>query len=111
MALQAEVEKLKRGNKRRQEPKEGRNESSRLSGKKSKRYERKEKPSWMRERPKEEDLSKPRQWNGSEWWFCHTDTGGKCDGVYRRHKPAQCEGRAFRRRKAPNRPQPSKRND
>ena len=28
--------------------------------------------------------------------FCNPDTGGKCDGKYRRHKPQDCEGRAFK---------------
>ena len=111
MALQAEVDKLKRGNKRRPESKNHRNETKSSSRKKSKKYERKEKPAWMNERPKEEDLFKPRQWNGNDWWYCHPDTGGKCDGAYRRHKPSQCEGRAFQRKKAPNKNYSSKRKD
>ena len=49
----------------------------------------------MSERPPEGELHKPRKWNGIDWWYCHPDTGGKCQGVYRRHKPAQCEGKAF----------------
>ena len=28
--------------------------------------------------------------------YCHPDTGGKCDGEYCRHKPSQCEGKAFK---------------
>ena len=95
LSLQAEVEKLKRGNKRKSNTKKEKNDNQ--NTKKSRRQETPVKPEWMKERPAEEDLKKPRQWNGSEWWYCHPETGGKCDGQYRRHKPSQCEGRAFRR--------------
>ena len=37
----------------------------------------KDKLKWMFQRPKEEDLRKPRSWNGSQWRYCHKDTGGK----------------------------------
>ena len=56
-----------------------------------------EKPKWMFQRPKEEDLLKPRSWNGSQWWYCHKDTGGKCNGTYRIHKPQDCKGMANKR--------------
>ena len=112
MALQAEVEKLKKGNKRRSDSRNRRSEvNGSSSNKRNRRSERKEKPAWMNERPKEEDLLKPRQWNGNEWWYCHPDTGGKCDGAYRRHKPSKCEGRAFRRNRTPSNNNPSKRKD
>ena len=59
----------------------------------------------MHERPKEEDLFKPKDWNGKRWWYCHPDTGGKCDGEYRRHEPKDCQGKAFKgkRRKTSSR--------
>ena len=28
------------------------------------------------------------------WYYCHKDTGGKCDGRWRQHKPSQCRGKA-----------------
>ena len=31
----------------------------------------------MFQRPKDEDLKKPREWNGIKWWYCSPDTGGK----------------------------------
>ena len=102
LALQAEVEKLKRGSKRRSESKNDKQNNQKSANKKVRKQERKEKPEWMWERPSEDELNKPRQWNGSEWWYCHPDTGGKCSGVYRRHKPNKCEGRAFRRTKTSN---------
>ena len=101
LALQAEVEKLKRGSKRRPESKNDKQENQKSSNKKVRKQERREKPGWMWERPSEDDLAKPRQWNGSEWWYCHPDTGGKCNRVYRRHKPSKCEGRSFRKTKSP----------
>ena len=56
-----------------------------------------DKPSWMFQKPRDQDMKKPRTWNGSQWWYCHPDTGGKCDGVYRIHKPHQCRGAAKKR--------------
>ena len=69
----------KRGNKG------GRNEDS-----KKQKYENTKKPSWMFERPKDADLTKPREWNGAKWHYCSTETGGKCHGVYRKHRPNEC---------------------
>lgn len=45
--------------------------------------------------PPESEFHKPREWNGKEWWFCGKETGGKCNGEYRRHKPSECKGKAF----------------
>ena len=51
----------------------------------------------MFQKPKEEDMKKPGAWNGSQWWYCHPDTGGKYNGVYRIHKPHECRGMAKKR--------------
>ena len=69
-----------------------------------------EKPEWMKIRPKDDALHKPRMWNNKQWWFCHPDTGGKCDGEYRRHKPSECEGKSFltKNKKAPPKNQEKK---
>ena len=85
LALQSEIRKLKKKS------------TTGHGGKSNKRAKAsKEKPSWFHERPKTADLHKSREWNGKTWWFCHPDTGGKCDGKYRLHKPSQCQGRSFR---------------
>ena len=85
LALQSEIRKLKKKS------------TTGQGGKSNKRAKAsKEKPSWFHERPKTADLHKSREWNGKTWWFCHPDTGGKCDGKYRLHKPSQCQGRSFR---------------
>ena len=28
------------------------------------------------------------------WYYCHKDTGGKCDGMWRQHRPVECKGKA-----------------
>ena len=53
-------------------------------------------PDWMKLRPPMDRLNVPRRWNNKQWWYCHPDTGGKCNGVYRIHKPSECKGRAPR---------------
>ena len=101
MALQAAVENLTRKSKKRKntEPKSS-DKTGNLKNKRNNKQKGKNqnppKPSWMFQRPPEAELHKPRSWNGNEWWFCDPDTGGKCDGKYRRHKPQDCEGRAFK---------------
>ena len=103
LALQAAMDKLTKSKTSKRKSTESRyNEKERNHKKRSTRQTGKSqnppRPSWMSERPPEDELLKPRKWNGNDWWYCHPDTGGKCQGVYRRHKPAQCEGRAFRGR-------------
>jgi len=44
----------------------------------------------MYERPKDADLTKPREWNGAKWYYCSTETDGKCHGDYRKHHPSKC---------------------
>ena len=52
-----------------------------------------QKPTWMFQKPKDADLRKPREWNGSKWHYCSPETGGKCNGVYRIHKPSECRSK------------------
>ena len=100
LALQAAVDKLTKTKKSKRKQNDSRNNEKernpkKRSAKQRGRSQNPPKPGWMNERPPEGELHKPRKWNGSDWWYCHPDTGGKCQGVYRRHKPSQCEGRAF----------------
>ena len=55
-----------------------------------------EKPGWMSEKPKEENLRKSKSWNKKDWYWCSPETGGKCNGHWRVHKPSKCEGRAHK---------------
>ena len=100
LALQAAVDRLSKTNKPKRKNTDSRNNEKERNPKKRStkprgRSQNPPKPGWMSERPPEGELHKPRKWNGSDWWYCHPNTGGKCQGVYRRHKPAQCEGKAF----------------
>ena len=47
-------------------------------------------------RPAKEDLHKSKEWKGRQWFYCHPDTGGKCDGVWRQYQPSECKGKEFR---------------
>ena len=84
MALQAAVESLTKNKRKRREYADEENGSSRSTKKQSGKAKGKKqnppKPSWMFRRPPEDELLKPRKWNGNDWWYCHQDTGGRCDG-------------------------------
>jgi hypothetical protein len=36
---------------------------------------------------------------GNKWWWCSKETGGKCDGKLRKHKPENCQGSAYLKNK------------
>jgi hypothetical protein len=42
--------------------------------------------------PPNGDLSKPVMHNGKNWYWCSKETGGKCSGIWRMHKPSDCCG-------------------
>jgi hypothetical protein len=99
-ALEAQVKNLKKATKnpsfgRKADPKQKNTPGTTPSPKKD--FKRDELPDWMRKRPTEEELKKPRMYNKKNWYYCHPDTGGKCDGVYRRHMPKECNGKAKRK--------------
>ena len=99
LALEAKIAELTRSSKRnstQKRKKRGTEENGENPGKKQSTAGRpqQEKPAWMFQRPTEAELNKPKMWNGRQWWFCHKDTGGKCGGVYRVHKPHECRGSA-----------------
>lgn len=86
LALQSEINKLKKNS---QKP-------NRSDSRKTKSPAKKEKPSWFNKRPKESEIRKPKKWDGKTWYYCHPDTGGKCDGKHRIHHPSDCKGKAYR---------------
>jgi hypothetical protein len=97
LALQSELKNLK---KRKPDGGKGKPKPTVKSGKKPFKKktpaEQPEKPSWFYKEPKADEMSKPKMWNDKPWYYCSKQTGGKCDGQYRRHKPADCEGRAHK---------------
>ena len=84
LALQAEIRKLK-----------GKSTSSTKKGHENKKKKENEKPQWFSKRPSKEKLNKPKEWKGRKCYYCHPDTGGKCDGVWRQHLPSECKGKAY----------------
>ena len=110
IALEAEVQSLKRGkgqvhsnkNQKRNRTREsGQRSSKRRKGQSghSNKTPKKEKPKWMFERPAELELFKSKKWNGKTWYYCAKCTGGKCDpGRYTVHKPSECRGKEFFKR-------------
>lgn len=85
LALQVEINKLKN--------KAGRSKKKSSNGKSK---AQKEKPEWFNSRPSDGNLNAPKEWNGKMWHYCHKDTGGKCDGVWRQHLPSECKGKAHK---------------
>ena len=49
-------------------------------------------PPWHKEKPKPEEMKKPREYNNKKWYWCCPETGGKCTGIWRTHKPEECRG-------------------
>ena len=56
------------------------------------KVERKQKLYWMSKVHREYYLNDPNTWNVGTWYYCHKDTGGKCDGKYCKNKPSECQG-------------------
>jgi hypothetical protein len=87
LALKAEIDKLKKG------------KSNRTQGKgKSGKPGKSKKAVDITRKPK--DIHKPVTIDGKKWYWCSSETGGKCSGLLRRHKPEECEGKANTARKA-----------
>ena len=42
--------------------------------------------------PKPNALKRYREWNGTKWYWCCKENGGKCGGAWRAHLPSQCKG-------------------
>ncbi len=87
LALQVEINKLKNNKKKNKQ-------SGNKNGDKNTKSGKKKKPNWFNQRPDENELSIPKEWNNATWYYCHKDTGGQCDGRWRQHKPSQCKGKA-----------------
>jgi hypothetical protein len=94
LALQSEIKNLKKKTKdpNKKPPYKGKPTDTKGKGKGAALQA--EKPSWFFKEPKEDEIHKPKMFNGKPWYYCSKKTGGKCDGQYRRHKPSECEGKA-----------------
>jgi len=99
LALEAEVKNLKRAAKAGGKTK-ATTKSHKVEGKgkggKSPHQQGNNKPGWMGEKPPKADLHKSKKYNGRMWWYCGPETGGKCEGKWRCHEPAKCQGKDFK---------------
>ena len=91
LALQTEVKKLQKNLTKKSDPKKT---EKNLVIDKSKKRTKLKKPSWFFKEPQDDELKKPKFWNNRNWYWCSPSTGGKCNGIYRAHKPSDCEGKA-----------------
>ena len=85
LALETKANQLKRGNPN------GNNKEPK--GKKCKG--RKPLPDWMKKKPAQANVNNPKTVKDKQCHWCSTETGGKCEGAWRRHKPSECKGKAF----------------
>jgi hypothetical protein len=90
LALEAKVSKLEK----KKSPRAPKNDDR--SNERERRKTVSKKPKELLTPPMEAELRKPIQWNNRTWYWCHADTGGKCPGVWRCHKPEKCEGKAHK---------------
>ena len=103
LALQSELRKLKKEKKSRIKTGKSRN-----TDKPSKKEGGK--PKWFSRRPNQDELHKPKEWKGRKWYYCHPDTGGKCDGKWRQHLPSECKGKEYKFANT-NKTPPKRKND
>lgn len=89
LALQAQIKNLKKTGSKIQKENNKKGKKVKFSRKGS------QKPNWFNKEPKPEEITKPREWNGYNWYWCGPKSGGKCHGIYRRHKPSECKGKEY----------------
>ena len=50
----------------------------------------------MTQRPSDDNIRQPRDWNVRQWWWRRTETKGKCEPpIYHCHKTSTCKGKYF----------------
>jgi hypothetical protein len=68
-----------------------------------------DKPDWFKDNIKPKDPREVKVYNSNPYYWCGSESGGKCNGKWRQHPPWKCEGtsgEAKNRKKAPNSPKP-----
>ncbi|MEL7340381.1 MAG: hypothetical protein AAGM67_07850, partial [Bacteroidota bacterium] len=53
-----------------------------------------EKPKWLKHNVAPLDKNEVKKWGDFTYYYCCKETGGKCGGVWRTHKPTECRGSA-----------------
>jgi hypothetical protein len=49
-------------------------------------------PDWLANNVKPDPASTVNMHKGAPWYYCCQETGGKCGGQWRKHKPTDCKG-------------------
>lgn len=87
LALETKIKKLEKAN---------RNLTKKGGNKKSNKTTKKKTSSTKLDiTRKPRDITKPITFKGKKFWWCSAETGGKCNGALRRHKPSECKGAEF----------------
>ena len=98
LALEAKVEQLQKNVRRKAKQAQG--SPMKLTGqatrqsKDVKKDQKPVKPDWLLKHtpPKPNAIKRYREWNGTKWYWCCKENGGKCGGAWRAHLPSQCKG-------------------
>jgi hypothetical protein len=97
LALETQLAKLKQEMKKKRAGKSGGDKDNKGGAKKAKTTKKKVD---ITRKPK--DITKPVTINGSKWWWCSAETGGKRSGALRKHQPSECKGKEFLKEKDKN---------
>ena len=60
-----------------------------------------DKPSWLTKHIPPNTPKSTKEWRGYTYYWCHKDSGGKCKGAWRAHKPEDCKGMSGKKRPSP----------
>ena len=96
VALKAEVRRLERGRSKAKSDK-GDEKGSNDEEKKKKKKRKSMKPDWLFKNERPNDVNETRTWKDNKYYFCCTETGGKCNGMWRVHVPTECKGKGYLR--------------
>ena len=91
IALEASVARLKKGYKQKLRG-SSKDKQPHKRGRSRKKQAVREK---LKIEEKPHNIKEPVMFEGNKWWWCSKETGGKCDGKLRKHKPKDCKGSAF----------------
>lgn len=63
-------------------------------------------PEWLDKKIKPANPTDTKEFNNHTYYWCGSETGGKCGGTWRQHKPSECKGtsREAQQRAQPDRP-------
>ena len=98
MALKAEIKGLKNPKKKEKEEPKKRTAKHKHGQDKKGKGKPSSKPDDLKNHVPPSDVKKTVTWNNNTYHWCSDDTGGKCGGKWRTHKPAECKGIEFLKR-------------